>query len=83
MDSHRHVDLPQTLDEDQTADDKRCFFFTRDVAKSERFIVDRIDTTIYNLIRNYFSKLVILVIISDTSSCVFNDHMNLSLQCPR
>ena len=41
-----HVDSPRSRDEDQTVDDKRCFFFTCDVAKkSEHFIVDQMDGT--------------------------------------
>ena len=44
MDSRGHMDSPWSLDEDQTVDIKRRFFFTRDVAKSERFIVNQMDT---------------------------------------
>ena len=45
MDYRAHVDSPWSLDEDQTVDVKWRFFFTRDVAKSERFIVDRTKVT--------------------------------------
>ena len=45
MDSSSYVDSPRTLDENQTADVKRRFFFTCDVEKSERSNVDRMDTT--------------------------------------
>ena len=38
-----HVDSSQSIDKDQMMDIKRRFFFTRDVAKSKRFIVNQTD----------------------------------------
>ena len=45
MHPHGHVDSSQSLDEDRTVEIKRRFFFTLDMAKSGRFIVDRTDVT--------------------------------------
>ena len=43
MDSCGHMDSPQSLNKDQTMDVKRRFFFTRDMEKFERFIIDQMD----------------------------------------
>ena len=40
-----HVDSSWSLDDDQTVDIKRCFFFTHDVSKYGGFIVDQKDAT--------------------------------------
>ena len=39
------MDSSRTPDEDQMADAKQHFFFTRNVAKSKHFIVDWTDAT--------------------------------------
>ena len=45
MNSYRHMAASRALNEDQMAGITRCFFFMRDVAKSERSIFDQTNGT--------------------------------------
>ena len=40
-----HVDSSRSLNEDQTVNIKQRFFFTHDMARSGRFVVDQMDAT--------------------------------------